>query len=254
MLVARLRKEGVISTEWFDTVKEFNRATWSPAVEVLAVEKVASNAELERFGFCVNHGGKMRGVLSISISPFNRFCNKRASDPGSVCPHCYARQYAQARPGLNAKLQRNTEKLTREIIPIEELPVIDPVKWPLLRFESFGDIISTEQVINYYNIARRNPSIKCALWTKNYRFIESAGAAGEAIPDNLVVIVSSPSLNKERSINHYRFADKVFTVYSKDFVRGSLGGVDINCGARSCYSCRKCYSKEGDCFIRELLK
>ena len=50
--------------------------------------------------------------------------------------------------------------------------------------------------------------------------------------------------------NGYEFIDKVFTVYDD----ANAGGVNINCGARDCATCGRCYLKNDTVFINEKLK
>ena len=50
----------------------------------------------------------------------------------------------------------------------------------------------------------------------------------------------------------YDFIDKIFTVYDKDYI--SAHDVSINCGAKSCLTCHKCYVKSKIKYINEKLK
>ena len=73
-------------------------------------------------------------------------------------------------------------------------------------------------------------------------------------PSNLIVIYSSPVLNKAVNVDVlkavYPFIDKVFTVYDKEHA----GSVNINCGSNHCLSCLKCYKKRTTDVINERLK
>ena len=114
------------------------------------------------------------------------------------------------------------------------------------RFESFGDIQNTTQVKNYATIARANKHCSFVLWTKNPWIIKMAIAEGLTLPKNFRVIYSLPKVNQAVSNDLFReirsewsFVSKIFAVYDKKTVTEQH--ININCGARSCMSCRKCY-------------
>ena len=204
--------------------------------------------------FCTDHTGKMAGVISISTSvALNPRCAARAKDPDSICAHCFAAAMLEYYAGLDNKLARNTELLTKAELTPDQVPVINADKWPLLRFESFGDLNNVIQVYNYFLIAAVNHKCKAALWTKNPDLIQAAmDHYGITKPSNLVIIYSSPKLNTPAAdiLRKYAFIDKVFTVYDKEH----SGGVKINCGARDCKKCGRCYSKRTGAIVNETLK
>ena len=94
------------------------------------------------------------------------------------------------------------------------------------------------------------------MWTKNPGLIDKVIKAGREKPKNLIIIYSSPYIDKpvnvDTYIKCYPFIDKVFTVYSKEYIRDHK--IDINCGARSCLECGRCYSKRTGKEVREQLK
>lgn len=49
-----------------------------------------------------------------------------------------------------------------------------------------------------------------------------------------------------------KYTDKVFTVYTKDFIKENM--VDINCGGKHCLTCQLCYRNNGTFYIREKKK
>ena len=71
-----------------------------------------------------------------------------------------------------------------------------------------------------------------------------------------IIVFSSLFLNKESDAAGYDFIDKVFTVYDENTIKNQ--GIEINCGARSCFKCRRCYMPNPDGVkvqqIRENLK
>lgn len=198
--------------------------------------------------FTRKHTGKMSGMISLSTSvKDNPICKARAAVPGSICSHCYAAKQMEYYPGMRAAMKRNLDILSTTII--DSWPEIDPGKYPYFRIESFGDLMNVTQAINYINLAASNPDIKFAWWTKNPQFIAQAIAAGHKIPKNLVIVQSSCFVNHADAAA-YDFINHVFTVYDK----GHAGDVNINCGARNCKTCGRCYSKRTGKNVNELLK
>lgn len=192
--------------------------------------------------------GKMHDVPSISTSCLdNPMCKARLEKGIGVCKHCFAKatlsRYDDA--GKNAKA--NYELLNREILPDEVLPTFcDNVE--IVRGESFGDVGSVTQARNYIHIVRKNPHCMFAIWTKNpHIWTEALKIEGK--PENLNLIISSLMLNHARE-SIPAWADKVFTVYEKD----KASPEQINCGARSCNTCRRCYRKGKFEFVNEYLK
>jgi len=204
--------------------------------------------------FCNDHTGKMSGVISISTSvALNKRCQARAKDPESICAFCFAAAMLDQYSDLGAKLARNTAVLTERELTLDEIPVINAEKWPLLRFESFGDLNNMIQVYNYFLIAAVNHKCKAALWTKNPDIIAAAMEYyGIEKPANLVIIYSSPKVNTPAAdiLEKYDFIDKYFTVYDPK----SACSVNINCGARDCRKCGRCYTKRTGAAVREILK
>lgn len=206
--------------------------------------------------FCSDHTGKMSGVISISTSVvLNTRCQARAKDPNSICHFCFAAAMLDQYSDLEKKLARNTEILTSRELSPAEIPVINADKWPLLRFESFGDLNNIVQVYNYFLIAAVNHKQRAALWTKNPDIIaEAMRVYGIEKPKNLVIIYSSPKVNTPAAeiMNKYDFIDKVFTVYDPEYIESC--GVKINCGARDCRKCGRCYNKRTGAAVSEKLK
>lgn len=199
--------------------------------------------------FTTQHTGKMAGMVSISTSvTTNTRCAKNAQVKGSVCEKCFAAKQMKVFTSMEKPLVENQRILTSAIIDPDTLPIINNLYF---RFEAFGDLNNDIQVINYFNMCYKNPGTKFALWTKNPDYIAAAIKKGYAKPENLNIVLSSLFLNKER-ITRYDFIDKVFTVYTKDHIKENA--VEINCGARSCFSCGLCYNKNGVRHIREQLK
>ena len=206
--------------------------------------------------FCDDHTGKMSGVISISTSvALNARCQARAKDQESICHYCFAAAMLDYYSELGNKLARNTELLTARELDPAEIPVINAEKWPLLRFESFGDLNNIVQVYNYFLIAAVNHKCKAALWTKNPDIVAAAlDHYGIEKPKNLVIIYSSPKVNEPADgvRERYPFIDKMFTVYDPEYIDAHQ--VKINCGARDCRTCGRCYTRRTGSDVREKLK
>ena len=70
-------------------------------------------------------------------------------------------------------------------------------------------------------------------------------------PDNVIMVESSPKMNVVKApANEY--VDKVFTVFDENTIAEKH--ININCGARCCATCRRCYSKETERGVNEKLK
>ena len=195
--------------------------------------------------------GKMEGMPSLSTSPLlNPICQARRRCEGAICVKCYADAMCWRYGGLAKVLEKNTEVLTSQEIPIEEWPLINAHAF---RLESFGDVQNEIQVRNFFNFARRNRRTLFAVWTKNYPIYHDVIESGVKKPSNLILIISSPMINEEANLEACKYADKVFTVYDKEYAKAF--DIVINCGKRKCLSCMQCYSKAGSpTIINELLK
>jgi hypothetical protein len=215
----------------------------------------------------------MADLVSLSTSPLcNPLCLKRSHGKHSakkevlerlangkhvsICEMCFSVAGTKYKKGLPEKLAQNTELLTKAIIPVEFWPYIASNSG-LLRFESFGDLVNEIQVVNYFNCARKNSHLACALWTKNPWIIESAFKLYPDLkkPENLTIIGSSIFINESnaRHFKRYDFIDYIFTVYTAPYVKKT--GIEITCGARKCAKCRKCYEHgHNEYEIREMLK
>lgn len=207
--------------------------------------------ELTGVHYTLKHTGKMSGMQSLSTSCLcNKNCLNRVENVNLVCSHCYAQRQMKMYKNLEKCLKKNTEILTTRLLTDEEIPLINAA---FFRFESFGDLNNEIQVVNYFRICKRNKHVKFALWTKNPWIIAETINNGENKPRNLQVIYSSPYLDKcDNKLNKYPFIDKIFTVYTKEYIKEN--NIEINCGAKSCLSCHKCYVKSKEIYINEKCK
>ena len=200
--------------------------------------------------FTTKHNGKMKGMQSLSTSPLcNKYCQAYSKDPRKVCYKCYAQTQMKCYTNMQACFERNTKILTESIISQGNLPYINAA---VFRFEAFGDISSEIQVINYFNICKKNKHVSFALWTKNPSIIDRAIKNGNPKPKNLQIILSSHYLNVQEDVDRWSFVDKIFTVYTKDYIKEN--NVHTNCKAESCLACQKCYHKSTEVYINEELR
>lgn len=202
-----------------------------------------SNGNFAGIHYTTEHTAKMAGLVSLSTDiNSNAICQGRRKIAGSICSVCFSADMWDDNTGqyrkVNKAFKTNTEILCGRLLTDNEIPVINPDKWPLFRFEAFADLQSVTQVLNYFKIARKNPGVKFALWTKNPGFISKAVAL-VPVPANLQIILSSMGINKPAAGDRFPFVNKVFTVYDDETIAREQ--IDINCGARSCMGCQRCY-------------
>ena len=203
--------------------------------------------------FCKKHTAKMRGVKSISTSCLKSdLCKARKDIPGMICAHCYSMSMHEQYADLARVLSNNTDILTTVLFDAETMPKLSSPSG-YFRFEAFGDLINEIQVANYFHMAAANPQMHCALWTKNPWIIRSAIKMYDLEkPGNLTIIGSSYYENQQMDFVAYPFIDKMFTVYTPEYAREH--DIEINCGARSCATCGRCYENKGGRYVNELLK
>lgn len=196
------------------------------------------------------HTGKMTGFMSLSTSPLaNTFCVNRSKCKGTICAHCYAMRMQKMYSDLDRLLVHNHKVLTTSIIPVDKWPILNTL---MFRLESFGDVQNDTQLLNYLNFCKRNPRVQFTIWTKNTAIFKRVFTNNRK-PKNLIVIISSPYVNKPLKIERFPFADKVFTVYEKEYAQAKK--IAINCGARSCAACQQCYNRNNrTVYVNEILK
>ena len=190
--------------------------------------------------------GKMEFIPSINTSTLlNPFCNKMRAkmNKSIICSSCYAARNEQLYPSLIPALERNAD-LYKRILLDTELPRLN---FALARFDSYGEVHNEIHILNYFNIARKNPETVFGFWTKRKDLIKKV-LAMVAKPANVILIHSSTKKNKvEKLPAGY---DKVFTAHKKSDLKPSIV---INC-SHSCNDCRLCYSHNDVVFINEIAK
>ena len=198
--------------------------------------------------------GKLENVVAISTAcTCNALCKKYMQDPNKICASCYADAILEMKKGgrganLRKAVEMNYQLLTTEVIPVELIPIFPNINF--VRIEAFGDVANVTQAINYTNIAKMNPNVTFAWWSKNLNFLEKAFEECGGKPSNIIVVQSSFYVNQQDQ--KHRIADKVFTVYTKEYAE--VHNIEINCGARHCATCLRCYKFNDVVYINELLK
>ncbi len=199
----------------------------------------------------------------------------------SICRACFAMKTIAARSTVAKAMDHNSDRLTKELnqvsidlIAIEIVAALIKNGTHKFRLESFGDIANIEQATNYIRICaaiteyakKRNYSVSIAWWTKNIDLLLKAWTAcddvtREKAAANLCILVSSVFINvpeSRKATAHIEsvlgFAVKVFTVFDSEKT-ANAAGYEINCGARSCSTCGRCYRKTAATeYVCELLK
>jgi len=191
--------------------------------------------------------GKMLHIPSLSTSPMNNSnCIKNRKIKDSICSSCFAVTGCKMYSNLDKMLLKNSETLSKKQ-DFSEFKT----NTIYYRFESHGDLINSEHLDNLVRIAKNNPQTKFALWTKLYKITEKYFSI-ETKPENLQVLYSSLMKNKQLNINKFKYADKIFTVYEKQYLKET--NVDVNCGAKDCFTCGLCYNRNDTQYITEIKK
>ena len=180
--------------------------------------------------------GKLKGFEAINTNTLtNDFCSKmRKSD--AICRECYSASMLEGlRKNCAPAWQRNSDIFSSKILLSEDLPVINAHSF---RFHAHGELINLTHLINYMNIAIKNPFTTFALWTKRKNLVNEYIRTGGVIPDNFILIYSNPKTDKVLSKIPVHF-DKVFNASDS----GEVKEGQTECTGKSCMSCMACYRK-----------
>ena len=225
---------------------------------------------------------KMTNVLSLSTNcNANQICRQRAKIAGSICSHCFAASTLSHYTSLDENTLSNfwiltTSELSNsdcEKIALEIVSACRKKGTHEFRLESFGDLANELHAMNYLNILfalyriskRENYKVICGWWTKNVNLLIAAydkldrdhKSAFHKVCHLLIssMFCNQPIAEAEKAEieRQLEMPVSVFTVYEPDFIQKN--DIAINCGARSCRSCKRCYSlsHKGE-HIREELK
>jgi hypothetical protein len=202
----------------------------------------------------MKHTNKMEGMVSINTSTVkNPFCIK-AAKTDTVCKICYARKleafYGHGN-GYIGSYKDNGELLSKGLLSNEDVAAVIKKlsKFKMVRFHAFGELINVVHLYNYLKIVEAAPDKTFALWSKRVDLMRKLDS--KLKPKNLITIYSTPRIDVIKPVIPKGF-DKVFTVYSRKFAKDN--DIDINCGAKKCFTCKRCYSFDGPTYINELIK
>ena len=192
-----------------------------------------------------NH--KLAGIESVSTCVLiNDICEfrRRSGACDGVCAHCYAASLNKAYKNLSVKLSRNYGRLTSHLLTDDEVPLFSTFYG---RVESFGDVRNVTHARNYIKIIRNNPRTKFGIWSKNIG-IWAAAFKIDGKPENCTFVFSSSHINQRETVPEFAlaFTDHVFTVFTP--------GHDSNCAGIKCMTCLKCYKKDTEFYIDEILR
>lgn len=256
-----------------DDVREFINSHWD-AFRAYDIEQVRTFERLYGVHITINHTGKMRGVWSLSTSCLdNERCMLRATSGNHdcICDWCFSQAMHRRYKGLANVLHKNSEVLMHTVLPIEAFPVFFTLE--IFRLESFGDLATIVQMINYDSFMRRNPVVAFGLYTKNPDIIERWSVfTGNTLVANVTVNYGSPTINHANTatieryrayihhnflvINRHGLLSRLLAMFGRctgRFTSRQLGKV-VTCGARCCDTCRRCYRRSGAFDVVEMLK
>lgn len=182
--------------------------------------------------------GKLDGIVGISTNPLiNSFCEKMQSVDGAICQHCYScRLLTTARKSAIPVWTANTVVLTDSALFDSQIPKIPDGSH--VRFNPHGELTSDMMLLNFYRIARRNPTSKFVLFTKRLNIVRRNAAEK---PENVSLVASTYFVDDPLDKVPEGF-DVAFNVVTPDFA--DAHGVKINC-AMKCSTCLKCWKHGG---------
>ncbi len=246
MMTLKELKEQIKTEENVNTLKK-----WITYYETFLNDNSVSLVPLINYLITHKMSGKMEDMHSLSTScMLNSFCNAYRSNPDWICNKCYAFDTLERYPSLKWKLALSTILLTTTILRDQDIPFINYFDF---RLEAFGDLNNEIQVVNYFNVARKNKHLNITLYTKNPFIIASAMEKyNVSKPDNMIIVYSEKILNfipDDEYLNglfeKYPFIDKIFIVYTDENARQYLITRNRKCFycKLHCNTCKFCYRK-----------
>lgn len=258
-LIAKAREiNKQIEENQFDSIEDYlGVVKYKELLETLKANKFLTVREFRKiFGvaFSEDMSGKLETIIALSTSSLlNPRCLARMQDGNSICAFCFAGATQNRYPDLRENLERNYIIMNSVVIPAKYWPQVGN---DMMRFEAFGDGATWKHDANCFECARANKGTACALWSKNPDVTAEAIAKGYKKPKNVIYIYSSPKVNTpaeiEELLKKYPFIDKIFTVFDAEFIKAN--NIDINCGARSCRGCKRCYKRATGKYVNEKIK
>ena len=202
---------------------------------------------------------KMAGIPSFSTCCLlNPACIARMRNGESVCAHCFSAAIQKFRQGVKLTTSQNYVTLNSQEIAVapkvhwtENALKINPHK--LSRIESWGDVASVLQALNYIKLVYENPDCRWAAWSKNTWFwVQAFRKVGK--PKNLKFIKSSLRVNEIEPLKDWEipWVDRRFTVCTKEWL--DANGLKSNCAGIRCVTCEDCYCGAAEFDALEILR
>ena len=192
--------------------------------------------------------GKLEGLRAISTNTTtNSYCSKQYNkkDSKNICTFCYSQEMLLTyRKNMALALQRNSDIIGKKIIHEDGLPIILDA---FFRFNAHGELINEINLINYINIALKNPHCTFSLWTKRFDII-SKYFKNNKKPKNFILIYSNPKINHILKVVP-KYFDKTFNNVQED-----LNKEKQNCTGQKCKDCLLCYKIDTTNTIIEKVK
>ena len=194
--------------------------------------------------------GKLAGLNAINTSPnTNPFCQKMKENDCAICSKCYSIKMTQSyRKSADMVWQESGKILSNHRFDPDRIPFLNMA---FLRISAHGELINETHFLNILAIAKGNPHCTVVMWTKRTDIVSNVlDRLPFMKPDNLIIIFSVPRINDTRQDPPKHF-DKTFSVVEPDHELAK----SVNCGARRCVACQKCYQKDnGITQLIEILK
>ena len=191
--------------------------------------------------------GKMKDIPAINTNPLsNPFCQKMHNTKAKniVCKECYSYSMLNTyRKNCVPAFEHNTNILKNKISK-KQIPLFK--KNDIVRIHAHGELINEQHLLNFMDIAKENETITFSLYTKRSDIVNKVLEKSEK-PNNMILVYSNPVVDKPIHNIPAGF-DKVFNVCRTAHLD------KINCGAKSCNTCRSCYTKTGANIIYEKIK
>lgn len=192
--------------------------------------------------------GKLEGLRAISTNTTtNDYCIKQyeKKDSKNICTFCYSQEMLRTyRKNMAQALQRNTDIISKKVIHEDGLPIILDA---FFRFNAHGELINEINLINYVNIALKNPHCNFSLWTKRFDIVSKYFKDNKK-PKNFILIYSNPKINHILEVVP-KYFDKTF-----NNVQEELKKEKQNCSGQKCKDCLLCYKLDSTNTIVEKVK
>ena len=192
--------------------------------------------------------GKLEGLRAISTNTTtNDYCIKQyeKKDSKNICTFCYSQEMLRTyRKNMAQALQRNTDIISKKVIHEDGLPIILDA---FFRFNAHGELINEINLINYVNIALKNPHCTFSLWTKRFDIVSKYFKDNKK-PKNFILIYSNPKINHILEVVP-KYLDKTFNNVQEDLKKEKQ-----NCSGQKCKDCLLCYKVDSTNTIVEKVK